>query len=322
MGEFASIEMRNLESFEELNDAIRGAHREVVQLGCGRVRGYLAHLSIADLPVSAGTFSVGMRSRGILSRDRITIGMLTGCTDRVTQWSCDVHPGDVLVTPPGQESERQYHGGASYAAISLSTADISSFFKSEPRLLDAANWQSEHFRAAFHSDERLVPQLKKIFSRLQDGPTLTADAAEFWKRSIIEGMTATILMNMPSERDGAIGSAVRIVAQTENYLDRTGMTPVHISEICGKLNVSRRTLHRAFHDALGIGPVTYLQRRRLCSVHSALRDGDPDKTTIAEIALQHGFTNLGRFAGYYRALFNEYPSQTFARPDHRRRRAG
>jgi hypothetical protein len=28
--------------------------------------------------------------------------------------------------------------------------------------------------------------------------------------------------------------------------------------------------------------------------------------------MQHGFSNLGRFSGDYRALFDEYPSQTLA----------
>jgi transcriptional regulator GlxA family with amidase domain len=91
------------------------------------------------------------------------------------------------------------------------------------------------------------------------------------------------------------------------------MKPVHISEICGSLNVSRRTLHRAFHEAIGMGPIAFLQRRRLCSVHSALRQSNPATTTIAEIAMQHGFLNLGRFSGYYRALFDEYPSETFGK---------
>jgi hypothetical protein len=57
----------------------------------------------------------------------------------------------------------------------------------------------------------------------------------------------------------------------------------------------------------------FLQRKRLCDIHSALRHADPATTTIAEIALQHGFLNLGRFSGYYRALFDEYPSETFGK---------
>ncbi len=125
-------------------------------------------------------------------------------------------------------------------------------------------------------------------------------------------MTSAVQQDILADSDRPPPSISRIVEKVDDYLVQAGTKPVHISEICGALNVSRRTLHRAFHDAVGIGPVTYLQRKRLCHIHSVLRSSNPATTTIAEIALQHGFLNLGRFSGYYRALFGEYPSETFA----------
>jgi AraC family ethanolamine operon transcriptional activator len=74
------------------------------------------------------------------------------------------------------------------------------------------------------------------------------------------------------------------------------------------LGVSRRSLHRAFHDTLGVGPVAYLRLRRLSSVRRALRR--PLHTSVTQAALDHGFTDLGRFAGYYHEIFGEKPSQT------------
>lgn len=68
----------------------------------------------------------------------------------------------------------------------------------------------------------------------------------------------------------------------------------------------------AFHETLGIGPVAFVRYRRLCSIHSTLRRSNAEQTTVADVALQHGFLNLGRFSGYYRSLFGEYPAQTLA----------
>jgi AraC family ethanolamine operon transcriptional activator len=45
-------------------------------------------------------------------------------------------------------------------------------------------------------------------------------------------------------------------------------------------------------------------------IHSVLRDSDPAAVTVAEVAIQRGFIELGRFAHYYHALFGEYPSET------------
>jgi transcriptional regulator GlxA family with amidase domain len=33
-------------------------------------------------------------------------------------------------------------------------------------------------------------------------------------------------------------------------------------------------------------------------------------TNVAQVAMEYGFANLGRFSGDYRQLFDEYPSQT------------
>ena len=164
--------------------------------------------------------------------------------------------------------------------------------------------------------EFVIRRLRDVVSRLEDTRSRwNADAAAFWKRSIIEVMTATILSDEPADQDGPMLSARRIVAKVENYIEASGLRPVHISEICSEVHVSRRTLHRAFHDAIGIGPVAFLRCRRLCCVHSVLRSSDPATTTIAEVAMDQGFLNLGRFSGYYHELFDEYPSETLANFD-------
>jgi AraC family ethanolamine operon transcriptional activator len=59
-----------------------------------------------------------------------------------------------------------------------------------------------------------------------------------------------------------------------------------------------------------LGPITYLRHKRLCAIHSVLRDSNPAATTVAQVAIQHGFIELGRFSHYYHSLFGEYPSET------------
>jgi AraC-like DNA-binding protein len=311
---FTSIHTRSIESFEELSDAVQGAQIDVLQLDRGRLRGHLTHMLVGGMPFSVGAFSLGVRTRGVLSEDRLTLGMLTGCTNRVTHWSHEVHPADVLVIPPGDAHDGRYHGGASYAAISLDQADIASVFGTEPQLYELGLAPKTHYRADPHSADLVLRRLREVVTRLEDTrSTWSADAAAFWKRSIIEAMTETILSNKPSdEDDAAMASARRIVGKVEEYIESRGLRPVHISEICCEVHVSRRTLHRAFHDAVGIGPVAFLRCRRLCSVHSVLRSSDPATTTIADVAMDLGFLNPGRFSGYYHSLFDEYPSETLA----------
>jgi transcriptional regulator GlxA family with amidase domain len=62
-----------------------------------------------------------------------------------------------------------------------------------------------------------------------------------------------------------------------------------------------------------MSPTQYVLLRRLKEVRRALRDADPDTVNVAEVTHRFGFTQLGRFAGRYRATFGETPSTTLQR---------
>ena len=308
MGKFAALRTQKIEGFEELNEVVLGTRREIVQLERGKIRGEITHASIGDLPIDMATFDLGIRTRGGSHSERIGIGMLAARGDRVVRSSYESQPGDVLVMQPGCEHENRYYSGASLIVVLPSRADIESSFGTEARMSDPSCWWRRHYKGSAEMVGNVIPRLQSLLGRLENA-SLAAEAAEFWKRAVIEAATANIVAGMPSERDGPLPSALRIVRQVEEYLGARATEPVHISQICGQLHVSRRTLHRAFHESLGIGPIAFLRHRRLCAVHTALR-APTEIGTISDIAMQYGFQNLGRFSGYYHELFGEYPSET------------
>jgi AraC family ethanolamine operon transcriptional activator len=114
----------------------------------------------------------------------------------------------------------------------------------------------------------------------------------------------------PSSASSVIPSTYRIVMEAEQYLDSQSHRPVHISEICSSLKVSRRTLYRSFEDAIGVAPGVFLRQKRLSSVHSALRRLDPRETRVTQVATEFGFVELGRFSQHYRMLLGEHPNET------------
>lgn len=87
-----------------------------------------------------------------------------------------------------------------------------------------------------------------------------------------------------------------------------------VSKLSGELRVSPRTLHKAFFEVTGVGPHAYFLRQRLNAARHRLAAADGQHETVTNIALELGFTELGRFAGRYRAFFGENPSQTLQRP--------
>jgi len=90
--------------------------------------------------------------------------------------------------------------------------------------------------------------------------------------------------------------------------------PPYIPDLRELIGVTARTLRLCCAEFLGITPARYVLLRRLKEVRRALRDADPDTGNVAQAAGRYGFTELGRFAGVYRAAFGEDPSTTLERP--------
>lgn len=86
--------------------------------------------------------------------------------------------------------------------------------------------------------------------------------------------------------------------------------PLHISALCRTLQVSERTLRKAFHKIHRIPPCRRLRWLRMYRARRALQSADRRLATVTGIATHFGFMELGRFSVEYRSLFGESPSQT------------
>jgi AraC-like DNA-binding protein len=310
-----SVERRDLDGFEGLQEAVKGTHFDILQLGRGKLGGCISYLGIDDFTLSVCAFSEGVCAQRASTDEKILVGMLLGAANRVTQWSFEMQPSDVVVIPPQAEHHAVHCGASAYAVIRLDPSELPTIFGGDPWLSDAENWQENKCYRA-NPDVSLVAAqgLSRLANHVAQGPGIRSQGtAEFWRRTIVECMAMTISNSLPAYDGGHLPSAMKLVRLVVDYLEATGNRPLHISELCGRLGVSRRSLHRAFHEVFGIGPVTFLRQKRLCVVHSILKQNSRDTTTIAEVALEHGFVELGRFSHDYHGMFGEYPSQTLGR---------
>ncbi|HKD60324.1 MAG TPA: helix-turn-helix transcriptional regulator [Terracidiphilus sp.] len=217
--------------------------------------------------------------------------------------------GDI---PPYVDADAIYGGGADYMVISIALPELSLLLGSEGRLADPAFWNRKRL---CHTDSRIGDEagrrLKGILCGVERKATApSAHCGDFLRRTIIEAFMVSLMSALPQDSRRSWNTGARLVTEAENYVDAAAGRPVHLSELCSALKVSRRSLHRAFADTLGIGPVAYLRRRRLSAIRSVLKQCDPATISIGDLAFEYGFPEPGRFAAYYRAHFGESPSET------------
>lgn len=306
-----SVQKVTLNSIEGLRQPIADADVEIVQLGRGQLQGSLTKAVFPDLAFSITDFSLPLRTSGILGTKNLTICMLLDSKSRSISWARELRQGDVFFSAPGKNLDAVFGERSEVAGISISPEHIAAIFGGEPMLADVEYWMQNHqYACEAHLRGGVAARILQIAERLERGPALSSDAADFWQRSLIEGFTSTFVRSMPPDAGATVPSTLRLVREVEHYLHQHAHRAVHISEICAAMNTSRRTLHRAFHEVLGIGPIAFLRHHRLCSVHLRLRRGNPANTHVTDVATEFGFLELGRFARYYASLFGEYPSQT------------
>lgn len=83
------------------------------------------------------------------------------------------------------------------------------------------------------------------------------------------------------------------------------------SELAAAVGVSLRSLELSFRADLGTTPQAYLLESRLRRAHAELVAGSPNHgVTVTSVAKRWGFSNVGRFAQKYFAVYGRRPSET------------
>lgn len=106
--------------------------------------------------------------------------------------------------------------------------------------------------------------------------------------------------------------APRHVRSAEQYMvDHAADLPT-IAEVARAVGTSVRTLSGTFKAFRGYPPSTFLREQRLQGAHRSLLAAASGES-VAEIASEWGYVNMGEFARSYRRRFDELPSQTLRR---------
>ena len=146
------------------------------------------------------------------------------------------------------------------------------------------------------------------------GYSLTPDkkAGEFLQRGLLHTL-ANIVWPGNSSLQGHSGEKkFRMLLQAMRNIDSHLDLHLGMDEIAEDLHISRRGLQNLFVEQLCLSPLKFMNLRRLSLARQAIRTRHHEKTSIAEIAMRHGFWHFGRFAATYRKTFGELPSETIS----------
>lgn len=113
-------------------------------------------------------------------------------------------------------------------------------------------------------------------------------------------------------RDPDRSIAPKHVRLVEHYIEEHAADPITIEQLVAVSGVSGRALFDGFKRFRNTSPMAHLRACRMRRVREALLKPTPD-VTVSRLAQDWGFYELGRFAGQYRKLYGETPSETLRR---------
>ncbi len=101
----------------------------------------------------------------------------------------------------------------------------------------------------------------------------------------------------------------RSFSQLLAYVDAHIRDDLSVEELAQVGNVSVRTVYNLFAKYFNVTPKLFIKQSKLKSLREDLKH-NPGIRNVTEVALDYGFTHLGRFSSDYRKMFGELPSET------------
>lgn len=101
-----------------------------------------------------------------------------------------------------------------------------------------------------------------------------------------------------------------VAKKAQEYIEEHYRIAVSIEDLCRVTGVPARTLQRCFREYFDLSITNYLKMVRLNAAQRELASAHPSEDSVTNIAMNHGFTHLGRFSIEFRKHFGELPSKT------------
>ncbi len=128
-------------------------------------------------------------------------------------------------------------------------------------------------------------------------------------------LNADLAVRVLSGPVAVVQEDVRCLRRAKDYIQMHVSRALTVGEIARHAHVAPRTLELVFKRYVKEAPIAYSRRLRLEAVHREFSQSvhHHRPLTVMAVALDHGFTHMGRFAAQYRRQFGCSPSETLKR---------
>jgi AraC-like DNA-binding protein len=297
--------------------AVRPAHIEVLVTTKGDFHAELTRVELPRLWIQRGRERLPRIILSAVTAERPPIFFLTNADQAAVHHSgMNVPFGEIVAVGAGSTHHHRSWGPCHWATMSLKRDDLAVAGHTLVGRDVTAPAITRRLRPAPARMSRLL-HLHEAAGRLAESAPHVLEqpeAARALEQALVHALVMCLADDTWVEMDLGTHRHSAIIARFEEFLAENHDRPLYLAEICAAIGVLERTLRNCCQEHLGMGPARYLWLRRMHLARRALITANPAMATVATIAMDHGFWELGRFSVRYRALFGESPSASLRRP--------
>ncbi len=282
-------------------------------MSTGPFSGEIAEASIGPIQVFKETISQRVDEKANPRRDSYTIGIPAYVED-IGYWQGRQLKRDSLMTL--RPNEELFFRTPPVSTVLVTVIDCSALdqFANGTAGIDIAQMiarlstgslppnTAHSFRTTLHEVLAVMISTPEVFEH-------TASSKAIVEAVMGASLDAVIARTQESEPRNSHSVQRAIVERARQYILANKESPPTVTELSSYLRMSRRGLHHAFINVLGINIATYLRYVRLHGVRKELLHSAPTDS-VTRIACKWGFWHMGMFSSYYKTLFGELPSTT------------
>jgi len=309
------IQSANVFDPDRLSDLVPGGHLEHRLLEPAPFEARALHVEAPQFRLDCLRYSAGVALKGRLPRGEVAIGFALRMPDEMVAFGVPHHSFALTRFDPTSEFEMRLPGGGEWVMLSLDSAVLDAALPDghgAGKDADAIDGMPLHVPDP--QRRRLASLLRSFIDSIgtypiDRSPLTTTDD---WDRALLDAFVEAYAAARvpPSNGHGALARRRRLVARTEDYVFAHIDDSIRMKQLCRDVGASARTLEYAFKGIYGIGVMEALRVLRLNEVRKCLLRSPSEEVTVTSAAMDWGFWHLGEFAGAYKRLFGELPSQT------------
>ena len=303
---------RTVDDVEALFEGEEGEEWELehVQLTPAPLGAWYRIVPLPDLTIHWYRCNAALHVREYHKRDLVYLAIPLSADNPFRWRGIDLNADQALLYHPGQEHDYILPRNVRFMGISLGR-----------RLFRRMGWNLDE-APLLRMDQRNVARLAAEANRVTQS-VLRNDVS----KESLEVMQERLALHLekllaPALNDRGAASVspsesprlYELACAARQEMLSGGLTKkLDVDQLAATVATSTRTLYRAFRHCYGVGPYEYHTLLRFQAFRRMARMEGFRRGIVTDMALEYGFSHLGRFASAYRRHYGELPRDSIRR---------